>query len=206
MKRRRSRSDSDAGCALVRAPEPLAGRHQEAVHVDRDLEVRRRAAQLEHAAAPALERQVSGDPDHAHEEVPRQDPGQDLLADVVARLHLADVAEGVAGRLGRRAGVDVVHQHQPPRLVHRRRRLVHVGALGEREQARDPAQHHCHRAARARRPPPACPRRWRRSRAPRRRAGTPGHARSRRGCAAPRRRTGARSRASGPRAPRPRAA
>ncbi len=196
----------DAGRALVRAPEPLAGRQQERVNVDRDLEVGRRPTQLEHAAATPLERQVSRDPDHAHEEVSRQDAGENLLGDVVARLDLTHVAEGVARRLGRSAGIDVVQQHQAPRLVHRRRRLVRVGALGEREQARDPAQHHRHRAGRV-----AAGRRRargasRRSRAPRRRGGTPARARSRRGCAAPRRRTGARSRASAPRAPRPTAA
>src|SRR6185312_4366707 len=125
---------------FVVAPEALGGLGQEPLDIRGDVEVGRGPAELQRRAAPSLERNVRRDPDGAHEEVPAEDPGQDALAGVAARLDGTDLTDVIVARRGGGGRVDVVDEHQSARLVHRCFGLVQVRAVREREQAHDPAQ------------------------------------------------------------------
>ena len=132
---------------------------------------------------------------------------EDALGLRRAARRLAEVPQRVAARVARRAQLDVVLEHQPLRGGHRGLGLVHVRALGEREQPRDALGDLPRSAFLARRRSRwAC--RLRRASMPSRSqtARNAGRARSRRARRGPRARTGAPSRASAPRRRRPTAA
>jgi hypothetical protein len=139
---------TDAVRAFVIAPKALRRLREKPVNVLSDFEVGRGPAEFEHLPGACLQRQVRGHQDDADEEVPPEDAGEDALAGVRARLDLADVAKPIPVRSRGGGRVEVVDEHQPTGLVHRGLRLVEVGAVGEREQAHDPAQHRVRPAAR----------------------------------------------------------
>src|SRR5262249_18067251 len=103
---------ADLPLPLVRAPELLGRVREERVHVRSHLEVRRRPADLEHAAALLLERAIRRHPDHLDEEMLAEDVAEDALALGDAPARLAEVAEAVAARGPLIGGVEVVLQHQ----------------------------------------------------------------------------------------------
>jgi len=143
----------NAVLASVLAPESFRRLKQKAVYVGRHFQIGQGAADLEHAAAPPLARHIVRHPDHLDEEVAREKARQHMLGRFDAAAGPAQVAKGET--LGRPSHslIDVVLEHQSLRRVHGGLGLVQVGALGQGQQARDPAQHRIALACRRLRQP-----------------------------------------------------
>src|SRR4051812_25846138 len=98
--------------SAVLAKQAFGGDVQKSVHVLRELQIRVRAADLEHAAAASLERPPYGHPDRLHEEMIAQNAGEDALGLVHPPAGLTQVAKPVRRLSPADCEVDVVLEHQ----------------------------------------------------------------------------------------------